>query len=106
MGVSLLFTKDEQDTAQMLFVLAQREDSDRGGRKVHPHKSHRSLREEQEYVISSFPEIGMKNARLLLARFGSVQAIANAEKPELLAIKGIGEKTAQKIFDLCRRPYR
>jgi Fanconi anemia group M protein len=106
MGVSLLFTRDEQDTAQMLLVLAKREDGERGGRKVHPHKSHRSLREEQEYIVSSFPEIGMRNARLLLAHFGSVQAIANADKPELLAIKGIGEKTAQKIFDLCRRPYR
>ena len=106
MGVSLLFTNDEEDTARMLFVLAKREDGERGERKVHPHKSHRSLREEQEYIISSFPEIGMRNARLLLAHFGSVQAIANADKPELLAIKGIGEKTAQKIFDLCRRPYR
>jgi Fanconi anemia group M protein len=106
MGISLLFTKDEQDTARMLFVLAKREEGERGGgRKVHPHKSHRSLREEQEYIISAFPEIGMKNARLLLAHFGSVQAIANAEMADLLAIKGIGEKTAQKIVDLCRHPY-
>jgi Fanconi anemia group M protein len=105
MGVSLLFTKDEQDTAQMLFVLAKREDSARGERKVHPHKSHRSFREEQEYIISAFPEIGLKNARLLLSHFGSVQSITNATFPELLAIKGIGEKTAHKIFDLCRRPY-
>ena len=105
MGVSLLFTKDEQDTAQMLFVLAKREDSARGERKVHPYKSHRSLREEQEYIISAFPEIGLKNARLLLSHFGSVQAITNATLPELLAIKGIGEKTGQKIFDLCRRRY-
>jgi len=105
MGVSLLFTRDEQDTAQMLFVLAKREDSERGERKVHPHKSHRSVREEQEYIISAFPEIGMKNARLLLSHFGSVQAIANAELLELTAIKGIGEKTAQKIYDLCRHSY-
>jgi Fanconi anemia group M protein len=47
----------------------------------------------------------MKNARLLLSRFGTVQAIANAQKADLVAIKGIGEKTAQKIIDLCRRPY-
>jgi ERCC4-related helicase len=106
MGVSLLFTKDEQDTARMLFVLAKREEGERGGRKVHPHKSHRSQKEEQEYIISSFPEIGMRNARLLLARFGSLQAIANAEVTDLIAVKGIGEKTAQRIFDLCRRPYR
>ncbi len=105
MGVSLLFTKDEQDTAQMLFVLAKREDSARGERKVHPYKSHRSLREEQEYIISAFPEIGLKNARLLLSHFGSVQAITNATLPDLLAIKGIGEKTGQKIFDLCRHCY-
>jgi ERCC4-related helicase len=104
-GVSLLFTRDEKDTANMLFVLAKREDSDRGVRKVHPNKSHRSVREEQEYIISAFPEIGMKNARLLLTHLGSVQAIATAELRELSAIKGIGEKTAQKIYDLCRHSY-
>jgi len=105
MGVSLLFTKDEQETAQMLFVIAKREDSERGEHKTHPHKSHRSAKEDQEYVVSAFPEIGMKNARLLLLHFGSVQAIVNAELVELTAVKGVGEKTAQKIFDLCRRPY-
>jgi Fanconi anemia group M protein len=105
MGVSLLYTRDEQDTAQMLYVLAKREDSERGERKVHPHKSHRSLRDEQEYIISAFPDIGMRNARLLLSHFGSVQAITNAERVDLQSIKGIGEKTAQKVHDLCRRIY-
>ncbi len=105
LGVSLLYTRDDQDTARMLFVLAKREESARGERKMHPHKAHRSLREEQEYIISAFPEIGLKNARLLLSYFGSVQAIVNATLAELLAVKGIGEKTSQKIFDLCRRPY-
>ena len=105
MGVSLISTTDEQDTAQMLFVLAKREEGERGERKVHPHKSHHSLKEEQEYIISSFPEIGMKNARVLLAHFGSVQAIANASLEELVAVKGIGGKTAQKIYDLCRGKY-
>ena len=105
MGVSILFTRDEQDTAQMLFVLSKREDGERGERKVHPNKSHHSQREEQEYIISAFPEIGMKNARLLLAHFGSIQGIVNASLEELGAVKGIGEKTAGKIFDLCRRVY-
>jgi len=106
MGVSILFTRDEQDTAQMLFVLSKREDSERGERKVHPNKSHHSQREEQEYIISAFPEIGLKNARLLLAHFGSIHGIVNGSLEELAAVKGIGEKTAGKIFDLCRRVYR
>ena len=105
MGISLLFTKDEQDTAQMLFVIAKREESERGERKAHPHKVHGSAKEDQEYIISAFPEIGLKNARLLLAHFGSIQAIANADVSEISAVKGIGEKTAQKIVDLCRRSY-
>ena len=105
MGISLLFTRDEQDTAQMLYILAKRENAERGDRKLHPHKSHHSVREELEYIISAIPDIGTKNARLLLSHFGSVQAIANAQLVELLAIKGIGEKTAQKIYDLCRHPY-
>ncbi|MCK9630899.1 MAG: DEAD/DEAH box helicase [Methanoregula sp.] len=105
MGISLIFTKDEQDTAQMLYVIAKREEGERGERKVHPHKSQRSLKEEQEYVVSAFPEIGLRNARLLLAHFGSVQAVVNASMEELVAVPGIGEKTAQKIFELCRRAY-
>ncbi|MDD1694690.1 MAG: DEAD/DEAH box helicase [Methanoregula sp.] len=106
LGITLLFTKDEQDTAQMLYVIAKREEGERGERKVHPHKSQRSLKEEQEYVVSAFPEIGLKNARLLLAHFGSVQAIVNASLEELTAVQGIGEKTAGRIYEVCRREYQ
>ncbi|MFA4876793.1 MAG: DEAD/DEAH box helicase [Methanoregula sp.] len=105
MGVTLLFTRDEQDTAQMLMVLARREEGERGERKLHPHKTHSSVREEQEYLVSAFPDIGMKSARLLLSHFGSIQGIVNASLEELVAIKGIGEKTAQRVFELCRAKY-
>ncbi len=106
MGLSLLFTRDETETARMLFVLAKREEAERGERKFHPRKSFTSIKEEQEYIISAFPEIGMKNARLLLTHFGSIQTIASAELSDLVSVKGIGEKTAQKLYDICRRPYR
>ncbi len=105
MGVSVLFTCDEQDTAQMLMVLAKREEGERGERKMHPHKTHRSVKEDQEYIVSAFPEIGMKNARLLLSHFGSVQGIVNASLEELVAVKGIGEKTGQRVFELSRAKY-
>jgi Fanconi anemia group M protein len=105
MGISLLFTRDEQETARMLFVIARREEGERGERKFHPRKSFKSIKEEQEYIISAFPDIGMKNARILLAHFGSVQAVVNASLEDLVAVKGIGEKTAQKVYEICRRPY-
>jgi Fanconi anemia group M protein len=105
MGVSVFFTRDEQETALLLMTLARREDGERGERKAHPHKTHRSVKEDQEYIVSAFPEIGMKNARLLLAHFGSIQAIANASFEELVAIHGIGEKTARRIVELSRAKY-
>jgi Fanconi anemia group M protein len=73
---------------------------------LHPDAFFKQIaKEDPEYTVSAFPEIGMKNARILLSHFGSIQSIANAGLAELTAIKGIGEKTAQKIYDLCRRRY-
>ena len=106
MGVALIRTRDAGDTAEMLYVLAQREGSERGERKVHPKKSYRSVREEQEYALAAFPNVGLKSARLLLEHFGSLKAIVDAEPEELASVHGIGEKTARAIWDLARRPYR
>lgn len=106
MGVALIRTRDADDTAETLYVLAQREGSERGERKVHPKKSYRSVREEQEYALAAFPNVGLKSARLLLEHFGSLKAIIDAEPEELAAVHGIGEKTARAIWDLARRPYR
>jgi ERCC4-related helicase len=106
MGIALLFTRDEEDTAQMLLVLARREE-ERGerGPQVAVRKSFSSAREEQEGIIASFPEIGMKNARQLLAHFGSIQAITAATEEELAAVSGIGDKKAKRVATLSRKIY-
>jgi len=106
MNVTLLRTRDADDTAELLYVLAQREAGERGERKMHPKKSYRSAREEQEYVLAAFPNIGIRSARLLLEHFGSLKAVIDADPEELASVHGIGEKTAQGIWDLARRPYR
>lgn len=107
MGVTILQTRDAEDTAEMLYVLAGREENEYGpGRSHHFHKSYRSGRESQEYVLSSFPSIGPKNARDLLEHFGSIQNIMNANIEELKVVPGIGDKTAKSIFELSRKKYR
>ncbi|MGB4052167.1 MAG: DEAD/DEAH box helicase [Methanoculleus sp.] len=106
MGVTLLRTQNADDTAELLYVLARREAGERGERKMHPKKSYRSSREEQEYVLAAFPNIGLRSARLLLEHFGSLKAIIDADPEELASVRGIGEKIAQDIWDLARRPYR
>ncbi|WP_440951067.1 DEAD/DEAH box helicase [Methanosphaerula subterraneus] len=105
MGISILYTASASETAEMLFVLARREEGGRGERSVHHRKSFKSVKEQQEYVVAAFPDIGLKNARLLLDHCGSVRAVVNANEEVLSSIKGIGEKTAQRIVELASRQY-
>jgi ERCC4-related helicase len=106
MGVSVLFTRSAEETAEMLAVLAKREESEgRGERKLPPGKTFATAAEQQENVIAAFPEVGLKSARALLEHFGSVRAVIDAEKEDLMKVKGIGEKTAGTILDIGRRRY-
>ena len=106
LGVAIFSTRDELETAQLILTLARREEGERGEHKVHPYKSYRSLKEQQEYIIAAFPQVGLKNARLLLSHFGSVKAVLDADEEALRAVKGIGEKTARLIFETSRQLYR
>jgi len=107
LGIAVFYSRDEEDTAQLLAVLARRE-GERGDRtpRLPLRKTCQSSQEEMEMVIASFPEIGLKNARLLLGEFGSIQAIIDATEEELAQVRGIGEKKAHRIFELSRKNYR
>ncbi|WOF16483.1 DEAD/DEAH box helicase [Methanoplanus sp. FWC-SCC4] len=106
MGVSIFYTENAKETADMLFVIAKREDSERGtAGKPHFHKSYKSKKESQEYIMSSFPGLGLKNARILLTNFGTLKNIMNADEDELKAVLGIGEKTASAIYEISRKIY-
>jgi Fanconi anemia group M protein len=106
LGVSIFFSRDEEDTAQMIHILARREE-ERGERtpRLPLHKVYRSSREEQEMIVASVPEIGLKNARLLLESLGSIQGIITASEEDLARVRGIGEKKAHRIFELARKTY-
>jgi Fanconi anemia group M protein len=106
LGITPFFTRDPEETARMLIVLARREEEsgERGGR-LPIRKAYQSAREEQERIIGSFPEIGLKNARFLLEHFGTIQAVANASAEDLATVRGIGEKRAKRISDLVRKKY-
>jgi Fanconi anemia group M protein len=105
MGIPVLFTRDAGETAHMLYILAKRENEHLASAKIHPYKSYRSLRDQQEYVVAALPGIGMKNARILLSHFGSIADLVKAEREEFLVLPGIGEKTAGAVWELLHRSY-
>ncbi|HJH32303.1 MAG TPA: DEAD/DEAH box helicase [Methanosarcinaceae archaeon] len=106
-GVSIFHTRDAEDTAALIRVIAKREQIDeRREVSAHGKKSSLLLSEQQEYVISSISEIGPKAARSLLKHFGSVEAVMKAGYEDLLNVKNIGPKTAARIREVVESEYK
>ncbi len=105
-GVSIIFTQDKDETAEIIKQTARREQTD-NDREVNPHSNKKkdSLSEQQVYLVSSIPSLGPVTARTLLSEMGSVKNILNASKSDLEDIEGIGEKTALKVVELASEPY-
>lgn len=104
--VSLVFTRDAEETAGMLYAFARRESGEaKGERSFHRHKSARSGREELEYILTAVPEVGPKAAREILAAFGTLRSVFSASAEELMQVKGVGEKTAGGIVEAAERKY-
>ena len=106
-GVSILYSRDEEETASILKVLAKREQIGEK-REVNPHgkKSASTLAEQQEYLVSAISNIGPKAARNLLIHFGTVEAVMKAETEELKKVKLIGPKTAARIREIVTSQYK
>jgi Fanconi anemia group M protein len=105
-GASVLRTTDGDDTADLLEVIARREQETEDREvSVHGEKGAKTLTEQQEYVVASIAEIGPVTARTLLADFGSVEAVMTASEGDLTDVEGIGPVTAERITEVTRSAY-
>ena len=105
-GASVLRTADPEETADLLEVVARREqEADDREVSVHGEKGGKTLTERQEYVVSSVAEVGPVTARALLEHFGSVEAVMTADEAALREVDGIGEVTAGRIREVTGSGY-
>ena len=105
-GISIIPTRNSEDTAAMIKRIAVREQT---GEKPHiqirTDKKPVSLWEQQLFIIESLPNIGPVNAKNLLQHFGSVLNVINASESELQEVEGIGQKTAKNIRKVVESEY-
>ena len=105
-GASVLRTTDEADTADLLAVIAGREQEiDDREVSIHGEKGTKTLTEQQEYVVSAIADIGPVTARALLAAFGSVEGVMIANEDDLREVSGVGEVTAERIREVVGSDY-
>ena len=105
-GASVLRTAGEDETTELLAVIAGREQetADREV-SVHGEKQSKTLAEQQEYVVASIAEIGPVTARSLLEEFGTVEAVMIAGEEELQEADGVGTVTAERIREVIGSDY-
>lgn len=105
-GVPIIPTEDQEDTASVITMLAARERRAGHEPKLHGHKTARTLKEQQEYLISAIPSVGPSVARKLLRHFGSIEKVIAASKEELQEVDMVGPKIAERIRELVGGEYK
>ena len=105
-GVPIIPTEDRDETALVIALLARRESREGREPKVHGHKTARTLKEQQEYLISAIPSVGPSVAKNMLKHFGSVEKIMTASSEQLQEVELVGPKIAQRIRELVGGDYK
>ena len=105
-GIPILTTKDSIETADLLYVMAKREQrADKKSVAIRGEKTSMSIKERQQFVLEGLPNVSSVIAKRLLDHFGSIRAIVIASEKELQEVNGVGKHIATKIFALLNAQY-
>jgi Fanconi anemia group M protein len=96
--VPIIFSKDCEDTAKFINVLARKKEIESS---LNVTKKTLNKKERLQFILESFPGIGPKNAKKLLTEFKTLQNIINASQESLQEI--IGKKA--EVFKIIEENY-
>jgi len=105
-NVSILNTKNFQDTAKMIYELARKEQEE--NKREHDFnivKKEKEIPEIRERLLSSLPLINRTKAKKLLEHFKTPEHIFSASEEELQAVEGIGKILSKKIREIITKEY-
>ena len=106
-GIPIIQTKNPRETAALIGIISKREQEETGRDfSMHSSKKPMSIKEQQEYIVSSLPGVGTALAKPLLEKFKSVKGVINAEEAELKTVELIGDKKAKKIKEIVDKDYQ
>ena len=97
--VPIIFTKNYEDTAKFISVLAKKKQNET---PLNVSKKIFNEKEQAQYILESFPGIGPKTARKLLKKFKTIKTLMNLSE-ETLKIE-IGKK-AENFLRIINQKY-
>lgn len=95
---NIIFTKDFQDTSQYLITLAKQQVKPKQEISLHS-RIPKNLKQQKQYILESFPNIGPKKASLLIKKFKTLKNIFNASEEDLQEILKLRSKPFKNILD-------
>jgi ERCC4-type nuclease len=97
--VPIVFSKNYEDTAKFINILARKQDAETGIRAV---KRIMNKKEQLQFILEGFPGIGPKTAKKLLKKYKTLKNIFN------VGVKDIEQEIGKKagIFDLLEDTYQ
>jgi len=94
-GVTVVRSADAHDSAVWLMRIAARAQRSRGAGATKARRFPRAA--SPHSLLAEIPGIGPRTAAALLARFGSVRGVANADPADIGKIPGIGSQRAATL---------
>ena len=105
--IPILHARDRDDTVALLTAIIRQLHEAPHRRSGYPtQKPKGSLRRSQSFVLEALPGIGAGLTKALLAQFGSLQEVFDADERALRQVRGIGKRRAGKIREILQSHSR
>lgn len=106
-GVAVIPTRDERETAAVLAIIAQREQTERAREvAIRGEAKGLTLPEQQRFLVEGLPGVSAVLAERLLAHFKNPERVMMASEQELQRVPGIGKVKAKEIRRVLTKLYQ
>jgi len=96
--IPIIFTKDYRETANYIIILAKQQLKKSVEISLHS-RIPKTIKEQKQYILEAFPNIGPVTAKKLLKEFKTIQNIINAKEEDLEKILKKRTKDFKKILN-------
>lgn len=101
-GISVLYVRNPQASADLIYRMAKHAQQGLGYEVAFRRGKVAPGKQEALFCIEGVVGVGPSTAQKILGHFRSVHAFMNASVQELMAVPGIGQKKAERIFESIR----
>ena len=106
-GIPVVWTREPSETAQLMFAVARREQiQEKRLPRIMTAPKPSTIEHQQEFIVSSLPNIDNTRAKKLLSHFQTVEDVFSASKEELMSVSGIGERISEEIKRVLTTKYK